>query len=104
MRYFLKKHVTDEMLEAKGFIKDALNSDESTTWLDRDCLDNPHDKDDVLVVATSGCKYESLKRRLCFNYTSRTEDVGIYIKDLIDLGYVKVKKWQRQESVKTKSN
>lgn len=91
-KYYLKKHVTDEMLQAVGFVKD----DEyvSEIWFDRDCLKNKDEDlaDDFLIVATKHC--DKRKERLfMFNYPHChfDEDIEDYIQDLIDLGYVEAR-------------
>ena len=90
MRYYLKDHVTDEMLLAVGFVKD----DEFVleTWFDRDCLKNKDEDlaDDFLIVATKHCDKRK-ERLLMFNYPQchLDEDIEDYIQDLLDLGYVK---------------
>lgn len=92
MNYYLKDNVTDEMLEAVGFVKD----DEFVleVWFDRDCLKNKDEDlaDDFLIVATKHCD-KTKERLFMFNYPQRhfDEDIEDYIQDLLDLGYVEAK-------------
>lgn len=92
MKYYLKPHVTDEMLQAVGFVKD--DEEILNTWFERDCLDNKDEElaDDFLIVATKHCD-KTKERLLMFNYPHChfDEDIEDYIKDLIDLDYVEVR-------------
>ena len=93
MRYYLKDHVTDEMLEAVGFVKDDEFVSE-WAWFDRDCLKNKDEDlaDDFLIVATKHCE-KPKERLLMFNYPQRhlDEDIEDYIQDLLDLDYVEAR-------------
>ena len=78
---------TEEQLVEWGFVRDNDNSDEYTVWYDKDCLENPKESDDVLIVATSGSN--RVKGFLQFNYTDRPyETITPYIQDLIDANLV----------------
>lgn len=93
MKYYLKPHVTDEMLQAVGFVKDE-ESPPMIVWFDRDCLKFKEFDlaDDFLIVATE--HFDKIRERLfMFNYPQYRFDDNIedYIQDLIDLGYVEVR-------------
>lgn len=92
-KYYLKEHVTDEMLQAVGFVKD--DEEILNTWFDRDCLKNKDEDlaDDVLIVATKHCN-KTKERLFQFNYPHChfDDDIEDYIQDLIQLDYVEVRK------------
>lgn len=92
MKYYLKPHITDEMLIAVGFVKD--DEYEPIIWFDRDCLKFRDEDlaDDTLIVATEHCD-KRRERLFMFNYPQYRFDDNIedYIQDLIDLDYVEVR-------------
>jgi len=90
-KYYLKDHVTEEMLQEVGFVKDESRPNVEVVWFDRDCLKDRRSSDDVLTVATK--HHDKRKERLLmFNYPQyRDDEIEDYIQDLIDLNCVEVR-------------
>ncbi len=88
MRYKLKEHVTNKMLEECGF-----SFDKNSFLYIRNDSDKPSPKN-IIVYRTS--------RRISFNWDEYDiADLPNYIKDLIDLGYVEVIEWQKKYKLAT---
>ncbi len=75
MKYYLKEHVTDEMLEAVGFIK-YRNGD----------MYRKTSRGEIVIYRCN----RSLNKLMYDSSTEYRRDVKRHIKDLIDLDYVEV--------------
>ena len=80
MKYYLKPHVTDEMLQAVGFV--IISNSWGYKWAVR----NPSQDDSISINLDN--IYDDKMLIVGFPYDS---DVTPIIKDLIDLNYVEVR-------------
>ena len=89
MRYYLKDHVTKEMLEAVGFVK-YKEIPFSIYTRNTGVYCNVQEENEELIVFRGGtwCVDE-----IMFNGNWLDLDIEDYIQDLIKLGYVEVRKW-----------
>lgn len=80
MKYYLKSHVTEEMLKAVGFVII------SNSWGYKWAIRNPSQVDSISITLDNISDYKMLI--VGFPYE---RDVTSLIKDIIDLGYVEVR-------------
>ena len=93
MKYYLKDHVTDEMLVAVGFKKQLghLLGDSSAKWVSY--TRKTENLDVELYIMTDIINYEPYMKydRLIEDNFGNEIDLEKYIQDLIQLGYVEVR-------------